>query len=63
MREKKLYFNVKYNFLYVLSVVSFLIDLDIGLLLSQILFPTKPITSLNTYDFTLILSSIKTRIV
>jgi hypothetical protein len=63
MRVKKLYFNVKYNFLCVLSVVSFLIVLDVGLLLSQIFSPTKPITSLDTYDFTLILSSIKTRIV
>jgi hypothetical protein len=41
MRVKKLYFNVKYNFLYVLSVVLFLIDLDVGLLLTQNFFPPQ----------------------
>jgi hypothetical protein len=60
MRVKKLYFNVKCNFLCVLSVVSFLIDRDIGLLQIQIFFFTKPITSLDTHDLTLILSGIKT---
>lgn len=38
MRVKKLYFNVKYNFLCVLSEVLFLIDLDVGLLLTQNFF-------------------------